>query len=116
MTFENTLDFARLQDVQDPLKHFRSKFFIPQHNNKDAVYFTGNSLGLQPKSVIDYINLELEDWASLYRPVRRCAVRGVTSEGLAMTQLPAARAGAIFQVNKYKGRFQGEIHPTMPMG
>jgi kynureninase len=65
MTFTNSLEFARLQDVQDPLKNFRSRFFIPQHNNKDAVYFTGNSLGLQPKSVIDYLNLELEDWAAL---------------------------------------------------
>lgn len=44
------------------------------------------------------------------------AVTGVTSDGLAITQLPAASAGAIFQVNKYNGRFQGEIHPTMPIG
>jgi hypothetical protein len=40
----------------------------------------------------------------------------VTSEGLAITQLPAANAGAIFQVNKYKGRFHGDIQPTMPIG
>src|SRR5918993_2019077 len=63
--FENSVEFARMQDDADPLKDFRSKFFIPQHNNKDAVYFTGNSLGLQPKTVIDYINQELEDWAAL---------------------------------------------------
>ncbi len=65
MNFQNTLEFAKQLDEQDPLKHFRSKFFIPQHNNKDAVYFTGNSLGLQPKSTIDCINIELEDWAAL---------------------------------------------------
>jgi kynureninase len=65
MNFENTVEFAKIQDLQDPLKHFRSRFFIPQHNNKDAVYFTGNSLGLQPKSTIDFINQELEDWAAL---------------------------------------------------
>jgi kynureninase len=63
--YKNTLEFARMMDLQDPLKAFRSKFFIPQHNNADAVYFTGNSLGLQPKSTIDYINQELEDWATL---------------------------------------------------
>jgi kynureninase len=63
--YRNTIDFARVQDLQDPLKQFRTRFFIPQHNNKDAVYFTGNSLGLQPKTTIDYINLELEDWATL---------------------------------------------------
>lgn len=65
MNFQNTLVYAKQLDEQDPLKHFRSQFFIPQHNNKDAVYFTGNSLGLQPKSTIDYINVELEDWAEL---------------------------------------------------
>ena len=63
--FQNTLEFARMMDLQDPLKQFRTRFFIPQHNNRDAVYFTGNSLGLQPKSTIDYINQELEDWATL---------------------------------------------------
>lgn len=65
MRFENTSEFAKQLDEQDPLKRFRNKFFIPQHNNKDAVYFTGNSLGLQPKSTIDHINVELEDWAAL---------------------------------------------------
>jgi kynureninase len=29
------------------------------------LYFTGNSLGLQPKTTKDYINQELKDWASL---------------------------------------------------
>ncbi len=44
------------------------------------------------------------------------AVIGVTSLGFAITQLPAASAGAIFHVNKYKGKFQGEIQPTIPIG
>ena len=63
--FENSHAFAKALDAADPLKEFRHKFFVPQHNNKDAVYFTGNSLGLQPKNVIDYISSELEDWAAL---------------------------------------------------
>ena len=41
---------------------------------------------------------------------------GVTSDGLATTQFPAAKAGAIFQVNKYSGKFQGEMQPTVPSG
>ena len=41
---------------------------------------------------------------------------GVTSLGLATTQFPAAKAGAIFHENKYNGRFQGEIQPTIPRG
>jgi hypothetical protein len=44
------------------------------------------------------------------------AVNGVNSDGFAITQFPVARAGAIFQVNKYSGRFHGEIQPTIPIG
>ena len=54
--------------------------------------------------------------ASLHICPSKEAVSGVISDGFAMTQLPAAMAGAIFQVKRYKGRFQGEIHPTMPIG
>ena len=62
-TYENSLEYARAMDGQDPLKQFRSRFFIPQHNNRDTVYFTGNSLGLQPKSVNERLQQELNDWA-----------------------------------------------------
>ncbi|HEY0356427.1 MAG TPA: kynureninase [Flavisolibacter sp.] len=65
MNFENTLSFARELDRQDPLKDFRNRFYIPQHHGKDCIYFTGNSLGLQPKSVKEYIEQELNDWARL---------------------------------------------------
>lgn len=64
MQFENSLDFARQLDQKDPLKAYRDKFHIPQIKGKDALYFTGNSLGLQPKSTKKYINEELEDWAN----------------------------------------------------
>jgi len=63
--FENSLEQARFLDEQDPLKAFRSRFFIPQKNGKDVVYFTGNSLGLQPKSVTEHLNTVLQDWANL---------------------------------------------------
>lgn len=62
---ENTLAFARALDAKDPLNQFRSRFYIPQHNGGDAVYLTGNSLGLQPRSTETYIKQELEDWAQL---------------------------------------------------
>src|SRR5690554_854135 len=54
--------------------------------------------------------------ASLQISPNKKAVIGVTSLGFATTVFPAARAGAIFQLNKYSGRFQGEIHPTTPKG
>jgi hypothetical protein len=44
------------------------------------------------------------------------AVTGVNSLGLATTQFPAANAGAIFQLNKYNGKFHGLMQPTTPNG
>lgn len=63
MTFENTLAFAQQQDKQDELAHYRDQFHHPVINGKEVLYFTGNSLGLQPKSAKDYVNKELDDWA-----------------------------------------------------
>ncbi len=64
MIFENTIEFAKQLDEQDILKSFREKFYIPFINGKDSIYFTGNSLGLQPKTTQDYVVNELEDWAN----------------------------------------------------
>jgi len=63
--YQNRLDFSRQCDQQDPLQNFREKFFIPQYEGKDCIYLIGNSLGLQPKTVKEYINQELNDWAKL---------------------------------------------------
>jgi kynureninase len=60
---KNSLEYAQELDQQDSLSHYRERFFIPKVNGEEAVYFTGNSLGLQPKSVKDYIQSELDDWA-----------------------------------------------------
>ncbi|SEK37420.1 Kynureninase [Colwellia chukchiensis] len=46
----NTLAYAQQLDQQDPLAPMRAHFAIPkQANGRDEYYFTGNSLGLQPK-------------------------------------------------------------------
>jgi len=63
MKYKNTLAFARALDREDPLAEFRKKFLHPRHNGKPVLYFTGNSLGLQPASAAAYINQELSDWA-----------------------------------------------------
>jgi kynureninase len=65
MTFENTHHFAKAMDRQDPLRSFRAKFHIPTVGGKTALYFTGNSLGLQPKTTKRFLLEELEDWAAL---------------------------------------------------
>ena len=64
MEFNNTIEFAKQQDGNDPLKRFRDKFYIPIINGKECIYFTGNSLGLQPKTTQDHVLTELEDWAN----------------------------------------------------
>lgn len=63
MQFENTLSFAKQLDANDVLHGYRNQFYIPQHNDQDVVYFTGNSLGLQPKTTKNYIQQELDDWS-----------------------------------------------------
>ncbi len=65
MEFNNSLLFAQQLDRKDPLKKYRKQFHIPKVNGKDSIYFTGNSLGLQPKSAKKIINEELSDWAGL---------------------------------------------------
>jgi kynureninase len=60
-----TLAFAKQQDEKDLLYKFRSQFYFPQHNGKDAIYFCGNSLGVQPKNVEAAIQQELNDWKNL---------------------------------------------------
>ena len=64
--FKPGIEYAKEQDLQDPLAHFRTKFHIPKNSHgEEWLYFTGNSLGLQPKETKNYIQQELDDWAKL---------------------------------------------------
>ena len=66
MQYQNSLAFAKQLDAQDVLSHLRNQFHIPKDiNGNEWLYFTGNSLGLQPKSTENYILQELKDWANL---------------------------------------------------
>lgn len=66
MQYQNSLAFAKQLDAQDALSHLRNQFHIPKDKNgNEWLYFTGNSLGLQPKSTENYILQELKDWANL---------------------------------------------------
>jgi kynureninase len=62
MFFESTLEFAKSLDLRDPLRSFREEFLFPDFHEKELLYFTGNSLGLQPKNAQKYLLEELEDW------------------------------------------------------
>ncbi len=65
MTYETNIAFALEQDRQDKLHAFRERFFLPHRDGKPLIYFCGNSLGLQPKSVSEKIQQELIDWQQL---------------------------------------------------
>ncbi|MBE7640438.1 kynureninase [Salegentibacter sp. BLCTC] len=65
MQFQNTLEYARELDSQDKLSSYRDQFIFPQHEGKNVIYFTGNSLGLQPKSAKKYVDEIMTDWANL---------------------------------------------------
>ena len=65
MTFENTLEFAEQLDAQDKLNKYQEEFIFPKVNDKKVIYFTGNSLGLQPKRTKKYIDEVMNDWANL---------------------------------------------------
>ena len=65
MTFENSLAFAQQLDAQDSLKQYQNEFSFPQVNGKKVIYFTGNSLGLQPKRAKTYVDEVMNDWATL---------------------------------------------------
>lgn len=64
-SFENSLEYARKLDTEDVLAPYRKRFHYPKLNGKEVIYFTGNSLGLQPKNASDYVNEVMQDWASL---------------------------------------------------
>lgn len=63
-TSQHTVDQARRMDEQDPLRAFRDEFLFPQHDGRPAIYFTGNSLGLQPRAAAEALRQELDDWAT----------------------------------------------------
>ena len=52
-------------DSQDELAPFKKQFHFPKFNDTDAIYFCGNSLGLQPLHTKDAVLQELEDWKNL---------------------------------------------------
>lgn len=65
MNFKNTREFAQELDKQDELNKYKQEFIFPKVNDKEVIYFTGNSLGLQPKIAKEYVDEVMNDWANL---------------------------------------------------
>ena len=64
--FEASREFAQSLDEQDPLAAYRDHFNFPDdRDGRSSVYVCGNSLGLQPKIAVQYVNEVLTDWAHL---------------------------------------------------
>jgi len=64
--FEDALDYAKAQDVSDPLAHFRPQFHFPkQADGSPIIYLCGNSLGLQPRLAQQLMQDEMEVWKEL---------------------------------------------------
>ena len=57
---------ALAEDAADPLASFRDEFLIPQSaDGAEQAYFSGNSLGLEPRAVRSALIDELDDWQKL---------------------------------------------------
>ncbi len=66
MIYEDSLDFAESLDREDPLASFREQFNFPRtKKGLSPVYFCGNSLGLQPKLAVEFVQHELDKWKAL---------------------------------------------------
>lgn len=65
MKFQNTLSFARELDAKDALAPYRDEFYFPKIKGSDVIYFTGNSLGLQPKRTQAFVDEIMKDWREL---------------------------------------------------
>ncbi len=64
MSHQFTISYAKESDHNDALHIYREQFYIPLLNNKHAIYFLGNSLGLQPKTTQDEVLKIMEAWAN----------------------------------------------------
>ena len=63
MNFQDSRDFAKTLDRDDPLVSLREQFNFPRERNaRSPIYLCGNSLGLQPKLAVDYVQDELQNW------------------------------------------------------
>ncbi|WP_029035307.1 kynureninase [Salinimicrobium terrae] len=65
MQFRNTQEYAQHLDQQDPLRSYKDQFLFPKVKGKEVIYFTGNSLGLQPKNAKKFVDDIINDWAEL---------------------------------------------------
>ena len=111
--FKNDIHSAKKMDDTDPLKNYREKFIIPQHHNQDIIYFTGNSLGLQPKTTQDYLLQELNDWGKYGVEGHFLAKNPWLSYHETLTDKMAKIIGALPQETVMKNQLTVNLHLLM---
>jgi len=63
LNYEDSREFAAALDKADPLAQYREQFNFPlSRENRAPIYLCGNSLGLQPKLAVQYVEEELQNW------------------------------------------------------
>lgn len=66
LVYEDSLEFARKMDAEDPLAHLKEDFNYPTNKNGEKlIYFCGNSLGLQSKQATKEVESIMAQWESL---------------------------------------------------
>lgn len=64
--FKASREFAQSLDAADELGRFRDYFNFPvDRDGRRNIYFCGNSLGLQSKLAVQYLEEELQTWADM---------------------------------------------------
>ena len=64
MQHQFSLSYAQALDSNDPLHSYSEQFYGPYLQGKRAIYFLGNSLGLQPKTAQGEVMTIMEGWAN----------------------------------------------------
>ena len=65
-SFKASREFAQSLDAADDLHRFRDYFNFPaDKDGRRNIYLCGNSLGLQPKLAVQYVEEELAEWADM---------------------------------------------------
>ena len=95
---------ALRRDSEDDLAHFAQAFHHPrQSDGSPLTYLCGHSLGLQPKSAADFIQQELDDWASLvvrgHEDARRPWIPYHRHASLPLANLIGAEPGEVVAMN-----------------
>jgi kynureninase len=64
--YRTDAEFASELDAADALAGYRDRFHVPLNaDGSEVIYFTGNSLGLMPKTARGFVDQELDDWEKL---------------------------------------------------